>query len=153
MSKPKFVYVIYIQSTVEKVWDAFTKPEFTRQYWCGTWHDTTWKAGASWKLMIPDGRVGDVGEVVEAEKPKRIVLRWRNEFRPELKKEGYSICTIEMEQAGAAVKLKLTHEMDGPESKLIEAMSQGWPMILSSMKTMLETGESIEDTREWPKGF
>jgi len=85
MPKDRFVYVTYIRTTPEKLWDALTEPEFTRAYWSGTWHDTTWKPGASWNLMIPDGRVGDSGEVLEVDRPRRLVLKWRNEFRPELR--------------------------------------------------------------------
>jgi uncharacterized protein YndB with AHSA1/START domain len=77
----KFVYAIYIRTTAEKLWDALTKPEFTRAYWCGTWHECDWQSGSPWRLMIPDGRVGDSGEVVAIERPRRLVLLWRNEFR------------------------------------------------------------------------
>jgi uncharacterized protein YndB with AHSA1/START domain len=86
----KFVYVTYIRTTPEKLWDALTKPEFTRVYWCETWQDSAWEAGSPWRIMIPDGRVADSGEVVEIDRPRRLVLTWRNEFRPELKAEGYS---------------------------------------------------------------
>jgi uncharacterized protein YndB with AHSA1/START domain len=103
--------------------------------------------------MIPDGRVGDAGEVLEIEPNKRLVLSWRNEFKPELKKEGVSRLTYELEQQGDMVKLSLIHEIDKPESKLIEAVSTGWPMILASLKSLLETGESLEATRKWPKGM
>src|SRR5271170_4122171 len=99
MNKPKFVYVTYFRSTPQKVWNALTKPEFTRLIWCGTHHETTWARGSSWKLMIPDGRVADAGEVVEIDAPRRLVLRWRNEFLPELRAEGFSLCTIEIEEA------------------------------------------------------
>jgi hypothetical protein len=71
------------------------------------------------------------------------VLKWRNEFRPELKAEGYSRCTLEIEPAGEAVKLTVTHEIDKPVSKLIDAVSGGWPMILSSLKSLLETGSPL----------
>jgi uncharacterized protein YndB with AHSA1/START domain len=60
----KFVYAIYVRTTAEKLWDALTSPEFTRSYWCGTWHECSWEPGSQWRLMIPDGRVGDSGEVV-----------------------------------------------------------------------------------------
>ena len=82
MSESKFIYVTYIRTTPEKLWDALTKPEFTRLYWCECWHDSTWEQGASWKLVIPDGRVGDSGEVVEIDRPRRLVITWRNEFVP-----------------------------------------------------------------------
>ncbi len=147
MSNSRFVYVIYIRSTPEKVWDALTKPEFTRQYWVGAWHETTWEKGAKWKLMLPDGRIADAGEVMEVDRPRRLVMTWRNEFIPELTPEGFSRCTYDLETQGNSVKLTVTHEMDKPNSKLIDAVSKGWPHILSSMKTMLETGASLEETR------
>lgn len=151
MAGDRFVYVIYIRTTQEKVWEALTKPEFTRAYWCETWHDTTWEPGSAWKLMIPDGRVADGGEVIEIEKPRRLVLNWRNEFLPEMRAEGYSRCTFELEPSGDAVKLTVTHEIDKPKSKLIEGVSSGWPAILSSLKSLLETGEALEATKRWPK--
>jgi uncharacterized protein YndB with AHSA1/START domain len=146
MNKNGFVYTTYIRTTPEKLWDALTKPEFTRQYWSEVWHETTWKPGAEWKMKIPDGRTTDAGEVVEADKPRRLVLRWRNEFRPELKAD---------EQQGDMVKLTIVHELekDVAKSKFIEAVSSGWPIILSSLKSLLETGESLEATRKWPKGM
>jgi uncharacterized protein YndB with AHSA1/START domain len=153
MPNDKFVYVTYIRTTPEKLWDALTQPEFTRTYWAGVWHDTTWEKGSPWKLMIPDGRVGDTGDVVEIDKPRRLVLKWRNEFRPELRAEGYSTCTFEIQRQDDIVKLTIIHEIDKPESKFIQAVSNGWPMILSSLKTLLETGDSLEATKRWPKGM
>jgi uncharacterized protein YndB with AHSA1/START domain len=152
MANSQFVYVTYIRTTPEKLWQALLEPEFTRQFWCETWQDCTWKPGASWKLMIPDGRVGDAGEVLEIDPPRKLVLRWRNEFKPELRAEGDSRLTYLLEQQGDSVKLSLLHEMDKPDSQLIQGVSQGWPAILSSLKSLLETGESLEATRRWPKG-
>ena len=103
--------------------------------------------------MIPDGRVGDAGEVLEIEPEKRLVLSWRNEFMPELRAEGYSRLTYELEQQGESVKLTVIHEMDKPDSKLIGAVSSGWPHILASLKSLLETGESLVETRKWPEGM
>ena len=151
MASDRFVYVIYIRTTAEKLWDALTSPAFTRQYWAGTWQESTFVKGASWKIMIPDGRVADSGEVIEADRPRRLVLKWRNEFS-ELRTEGYSRCTYEIEPAGESVKLTVTHEIDKEGSKFIQAVSKGWPHILSSLKSLLETGQSLAETREWPKG-
>lgn len=151
MESDRFVYVIYIRTTPEKLWRALIEPEFTRQYWAECWQDSTWKVGASWKLMIPDGRIGDMGEVVEFDPPRRMVLSWRNEFMPELKAEGFSRAAYELEQQSDMVKLTLTHEIDRTGSKLIASVSTGWPAILSSLKSLLETGESLEATRRWPK--
>jgi uncharacterized protein YndB with AHSA1/START domain len=153
MADSRFVYVTYIRTTPEKLWQALLDPKFTRQYWAETWQDCTWQPGASWKLMIPDGRVGDSGEVVEITPQRKLVVTWRNEFKPELRAEGYTRATLELEQQGDMVKLTLTHESDTPNSKMIEAVSGGWPIILSSLKSLLETGESLEATRHWPKGM
>jgi uncharacterized protein YndB with AHSA1/START domain len=152
MAESRFVYVTYIRTTAEKLWQALTGPEFTRKYWAETWQDCQWAPGASWKLMIPDGRVGDSGEIIEIDPPRRMVISWRNEFVPEMRAEGYSRMTCELEQQGDSVKLTLIHEMDRKDSKLIDAVSNGWPAILASLKSLLETGESLEATRTWPKG-
>jgi uncharacterized protein YndB with AHSA1/START domain len=153
MAESRFVYVTYIRTTPEKLWKALIDPEFTRKYWVETWQDCEWKVGASWRLMIPDGRVGDSGEVVEIEPTKRLVLKWRNEFMPEVRAEGYSRLTYELEEQGDSVMLTVIHEMEKPGSKLIDKVSNGWPAILASLKSLLETGESLEATRRWPKGM
>lgn len=149
--KSSFVSVIYIRTTAEKLWQALIEPEFTKQYWAQCWQESAWRKGAAWKIMKPDGQIADSGEIVEIEPHKRLVISWRNEFRPELTAEGYSRLTYELEQQGDMVKLTLMHEMPIEKSKLIDAVSNGWPAILSSLKSMLETGESLEATRRWPK--
>jgi uncharacterized protein YndB with AHSA1/START domain len=153
MAESRFVYVTYIRTTAEKLWQALIDPEFTRQYWVGTSQESEWKQGASWRLMMPDGRVADSGEILEIEPYRRIVMSWRNEFKPELKEEGPSRLTYELEKMGNSVKLTIIHEHDKPDSKFIEAVSQGWPHLLASLKSLLETGESLEETRQWPKGM
>ena len=142
-----FVYVTFIRTTPERLWSALTDPQFTRQYWFGVHADTDWKAGSPWQLVFADGRVADTGEIVEADPPRRLVIKWRNEFRPELKAEGYSRCTMDLEPVGGVVKQTITHVMDQPESKLIEAVSGGWPHILSNLKTLLETGEVLPELK------
>jgi uncharacterized protein YndB with AHSA1/START domain len=151
MKKDQFVYVTYIRTTPEKLWKALIEPEFTRKFWCNTTQESEWKPGASWKVLMPDGAVADSGEVVEIEPHRRLVLKWRNEFRPELKAEGYSRLTYQLEKEGKSVKLTVIHEMEKEGSKFIEAVSSGWPHILASLKSLLETGESLEETREWPQ--
>jgi uncharacterized protein YndB with AHSA1/START domain len=152
MAESQFAYVIYIRTTPEKLWQALIEPEFTRQFWAETWQESEWKPGASWRIMIPDGRVADTGEILEFEPYRRIVLTWRNEFKPELRAEGHSRLTYELEQQQDSVKLTVLHEIDKTGSKFIQAVSQGWPPILSSLKSLLETGEALEVTRRWPKG-
>jgi uncharacterized protein YndB with AHSA1/START domain len=102
--------------------------------------------------MIPDGRVGDAGEVLEIDAERRLVLSWRNEFMPELRAEGFSRLTYELEPLGESVKLTVIHEIDKPDSKFIQAVSNGWSHLLASLKSLLETGESLVETRKWPEG-
>jgi uncharacterized protein YndB with AHSA1/START domain len=132
-----------------KLWRALIDPEFTRRYWAETWQESEWKPGSSWRIMIPDGTVADTGEIVEIEPNRRLVLTWRNEFRPELHEEGYSRLTYELEKQTESVKLTIIHEIDVPNSKFIQAVSGGWPAILASLKSLLETGEPLEETRRW----
>jgi uncharacterized protein YndB with AHSA1/START domain len=153
MADTRFVYVTYIRTTPEKLWRALLDPEFTRRYWFETWMESGWKSGESWRLMIPDGRVGYSGEVIEIEPQRRLVLSWRAEFKPELHAEGYSRVTFELEPQGEAVKLTVVHEIDKPDSKLVNTLSNGWPQLLCSLKSLLETGESLAETRRWPKGL
>jgi uncharacterized protein YndB with AHSA1/START domain len=149
----RFVYVTYIRTTPEKLWNALIDPEFTRRYWVETWQESEWQKGSSWRLMLPDGRVGDSGEVLEIEPNRRLVLSWRNEFKTELRDEAPTRLTCEIEKQGESVKLTLIHESEAPGSKTIEMVSQGWPMLLSSLKSLLETGDPLEETRRWPKGM
>jgi uncharacterized protein YndB with AHSA1/START domain len=102
--------------------------------------ESQWTAGSSWQLVSGDGQVFDAGEIVEAEPPRRLVIRWHHQNKPELKAEGPSLCTMELEPAAGAVKLSITHSIEREPSKLIEAVSGGWPKILSNLKSLLETG-------------
>lgn len=152
MDRPKFVYVTYIRTTPEKLWRALIEPEFTRQYWVATWQESEWQAGTSWRLMIPDGRIGDSGAVMEIDPPRRLVLSWRVELKPEMRAEGFSRVTYELQEEGDMVKLTLVQEIDKRASKVIEEMSTGWPLLLASLKSLLETGRPLEATRHWPAG-
>jgi uncharacterized protein YndB with AHSA1/START domain len=140
MPKTEFVYVTYIRTTPEKLWEALTDEEFTKQYWAASISD--WKKGSPWKLVLTDGRLADTGEVLEVDPPRRLVLKWQNEFRPEVKADGYTRCTFQLEREGEMVKLTITHEAERPH-KLIDAVSAGWPRVLSSLKSFLETGKAL----------
>jgi uncharacterized protein YndB with AHSA1/START domain len=140
----QFVYVTYIRTTPEKVWEALTTPEFTRQFWFGIAQESTFKPGAPWKLVGSEGKVYDTGEVLESDPPRRLVLKWRNEFKPELKEEGYTRCVMDIVLDGDTTKLTITHSIDRDGAKVIEAVSGGWPKVLSGLKSFLETGRAIE---------
>jgi uncharacterized protein YndB with AHSA1/START domain len=153
MAESQFVYVAFIRTTPEKLWRALMEPEFTRQFWMGTTQESEWKVGSSWRIVKPDGKNSDSGEVVEIEPHRRLVLNWQNHLFPEMTAEGFSRMTYELEQKGDMVKLTVTHGMEKSESKFIKAVSNGWPIILASLKSLLETGESLEATRNWPEGM
>jgi uncharacterized protein YndB with AHSA1/START domain len=145
----RFVYVTYIRTTAEKVWAALISPDFAEKYWRGVRPQADWKLGGGWKLVFPDGRVGDMGEIVAFEPQKRLAIKWRNEFKPEFKAEGWSLCTMEIEPMGEAVRLTVTHSMQRESSKLIEAVSGGWPQILSNLKSLIETGSVVLGPKEF----
>lgn len=140
MARSTFVYVTYIRTTPEKLWSALTDVEFMKQYWFGMRCESQWTPGSSWKLVSAEGQVFDSGQIVEAEPPRRLVIRWQHQKRPELNAEGQSLCTMEIEPTDAAVKLSITHTIEREPSKLIEAVSGGWPKIISNLKSLLETG-------------
>ena len=146
-AESRFVYVTYIKTTPERLWAALTSSEFARQYWLGIAVEAEWKAGGAWKLVLPDGRTADEGEIVAFEPPSRLAIRWRNEFKPELKAEGWSLCTMDIESSAGAVKLTVTHNIEREQSQFIKAVSGGWPQILSNLKSLLETGATILQQR------
>jgi uncharacterized protein YndB with AHSA1/START domain len=140
MARSTFVYVTYIRTTPEKLWAALTDAAFMRQYWFGNHCESDWTPGSSWKNVYPDGRVTDVGEIVAAEPPRRLVIRWQHQDKPELAAEGASLCTIEIAPFGSAVKLSITHTIEREGSRLIEAVSGGWPKVVANLKSLLEGG-------------
>ena len=140
MARSTFVYVTYIRTTPERLWSALTDAGFIKQYWFGMRCESEWMAGSSWKLVSGDGRIFDAGEIVEAEPRRRLVIRWQHHNKPEIEAEGVSLCTIELEPSGSAVKLSITHTIEREPSKFIEAVSGGWPKVVSNLKSLLETG-------------
>jgi uncharacterized protein YndB with AHSA1/START domain len=152
MARSTFVYVTYIRTTPERLWSALTDDtEFMRQYWFGVHCESEWTAGSGWKMVHGDGQVTDAGEIVEADPPRRLVIRWWHQSKPELKAEGESLCTMELEPAGSAVKLSITHTIGREPSQLITAVSGGWPKIISNLKSLLETG-TIALQEAYPPG-
>ena len=140
MAGSSFVYVTYIRTTPERLWSALTDAEFMKQYWFSTHCESRWAPGSSWKHVTGDGQTLDAGEIVEVEPSRRLMIRWQNQHQPELKAEGDSLCTLEWEPSGTAVKLSLTHSMQRAPSKFIEAVAGGWPKVISNLKSLLETG-------------
>lgn len=139
----RFVYAIYIRTTPEKLFQALTDPTISPRYWRGMASESEWKPGAAWRLLFPDGRVADSGEVLECDPPRRLALRWRNEWKPEAAAEGWARCVFDIEPFDGCVKLTLDHSMERPDSVLIGLVSGGWPQVLSGLKSLLENGEPL----------
>jgi uncharacterized protein YndB with AHSA1/START domain len=152
MARSTFVYVTYIRTTPERLWSALTTDaEFMKQYWFGVHCQSQWTPGSSWKMVYTDGTISDSGEILEADPPRRLVIRWQHQNKPELKAEGDSRCTLELEPTGTAVKLSIIHTIEREPSKLIAAVSGGWPKIISNLKSLLETG-SVALGEPYPAG-
>jgi len=151
VANSKFVYVTYIRATPQKIWEAFTTPDFQRKFWFGMHQDSDFRKGSSWRIVFEDGRTADSGEILESDPPHRLAIKWRNEFRPELREEGYGDCLMTLEEDGGTTKLTITHSIERENSKVIEAVSGGWPKILSALKSLLETGSALPITHQRAK--
>lgn len=146
-AKSTFVYTTYIRTTPDKLWAALTGPEFMKQYWFGMHIASDFQPGAPWRLLSAEERTMDDGTVLEADPPRKLVLRWRNRWNPELEAEGDTLCTMTLQPEGDTVRLHIVHESERPESRLIGAVSGGWPKIVSNLKSLLETGAVILPAR------
>ena len=142
MSKPQFVYVTYIETTPEKLWQALTSSEFTRQYWFGAEVRSDWKVGSPFALTL-EGEVTDSGEILEADPPRRLSYSFKHQKFEELRGEPISRVVFTLQPFGKLVKLTVTHEGFGVGSKLLDGISKGWPAILSGLKSLLETGKLL----------
>lgn len=144
MNKPAFVYVTYIATTPEKLWNALTDGEATRQYWR---HDNVsdWKPGSTWEHRRSDGEQGKldiVGKVVESVPPKRLVVTWGRP-RDVAETAKHSRVTYEIEPMASAVKLVVTHDHLDADPDMARSISNGWPMVLSNLKSFIETGRPL----------
>src|SRR5882757_10280643 len=142
MSKPEFVYVTYIETTPEKLWEALTSSAFTRQYWFDTELRSDWKVGSPLALVM-SGQTTDTGEILEADRPRRLAYTFKHEVDEEMWKEPATKVVFALQPFGNLVKLTVTHEGFGVGSKLLDGISKGWPAILSGLKSLLETGTAL----------
>jgi uncharacterized protein YndB with AHSA1/START domain len=140
--KTEFVYTTYISSTPQKVWDAITTPEFARQYW-GHANVSDWKQGSKWNMVNAEGGVQMTGEVLESRAPSRLVLSW---VSPEnvANLSEHSRVTFEIDAIGDVVRLNVVHDQLNAGSEMAKGISKGWPLVLSGLKSFLETGKAYD---------
>lgn len=155
MTKPSFVYVTYIATTPEKVWQALTDTDVTRRFWVGPKGDcarvnvSDWKPESKWDHQRADGsRVVDItGTVVESAAPQRLVISWARPSEAD-DTSKHSRVTFDIEpHIDGLVRLTVTHEDLEKDPKMLEGISGGWPMVLSNLKTLLETGHPLPHSR------
>lgn len=150
MSKPEFVYVTYIATTPERLWEALTQGEFTQQYWYGRRIESDWRTGSPVRFF--DGNsdyLTDSGVVLESDPPRRLAYSFRNEFDPQATELGYSRVSFSLEaHPEGLVKLTLVHD-ELPSEEMAQGFREGWAPILSSLKTFLETGRPLPQLRSF----
>lgn len=140
MKKPKLVYTTYIRSTPKKTWDALCKPAFTRQYWGGLANVSDWKKGSPWEHVTAEKEAWIQGKVVECVPARRLVLTWAE---PDNLKD-VSRVTFELEPMAGMVCLTVTHDQFKAGSKMVDKVAWGWPRVLCSLKSFLETGKGLD---------
>jgi uncharacterized protein YndB with AHSA1/START domain len=150
--KPRTVYVTYIASTPEKVWQALTSSEFTRKYFWDRDIELEPKLGGAFALKLPDGKVNVSGKVIGYDPPRKLSVTWKVEWPEEFRKLPECVVTYEIAQAGEAVRLTMTesHSWNVPEA-ILSGGRTGWPAILSGLKSLLETGKVPAIKMEPPK--
>jgi uncharacterized protein YndB with AHSA1/START domain len=145
-AKPSFDYVIHIGAAPDEVWRGLTDGRLTRQYWYGRRADSDWKVGSPvtfWYDSADGDAVSDRGIVLESVRPRRLSYTWQVQFIASMRDENPSRVTFEIEPEGEDSKLTLTHDELEPGGEVLPAVRQGWPVILCSLKSLLETGEPL----------
>jgi uncharacterized protein YndB with AHSA1/START domain len=143
MSKPEFVYTTFIKTTPERLWHALTDTAFTESYWFGCRLSSDWKVGSPMH-MTKGGKMMNECVILESDPPRRLAYSWLTVFDEEMKREQPSRVTFTIEPSQNAVKLTVTHDGFAEGSKTLPSISNGWPLVLSSLKSILETGQPLQ---------
>ncbi len=144
MAESRFLYLTYIRAPAHKVFDALTDPEQNKLFWAGYHQESSWAVGADFAIIGPEGKAWDTGKVLAFDPPRRLSVTWRHQHDEAMKAEGESVCSFLVEAlSDELTKVTVTHVIGVADSKLIGAVSGGWPMILSSLKSLLETGKPL----------
>jgi uncharacterized protein YndB with AHSA1/START domain len=145
MDRPQFVYVTYISATPEKIWNALIDAEMTTQYWQHV-NVSDWQPGSRWehRRAGKDGAVLLVGKVIESSPPRRLVLTWAFPA-DEAREEKHTRVTFELEPVGTVVRLTVTHDQLEAGSDMLQGITRGWPKVLSSLKSLMESGRALPE--------
>lgn len=143
MSKPKFVYVTFIRATPEKVWEALTRADLTEKYWFGYRVSAEGKPGDHMTAMSPAGQKAHDDPILESDPPRRLVYGWKPLYK-DVPNERASRVTFELKPIKGQTRLTVTHDDFDEGSRIFEMISSGWPAVLSSLKSFLETGKGLE---------
>jgi uncharacterized protein YndB with AHSA1/START domain len=144
--RPEFVYVTYIAATADRVWQALTEGDFTARYWGGLRITSDWQAGSKVQHLGPDGGAALVGEVLEASFPTRLAYTFHMQISEETRAEAPSRVSFDLQELEIVTKLTVTHSHEAP-GPTYSNTSNGWPALMSSLKSLLETGEPLPFTR------
>ena len=146
METSKFVYVTHINTTPERLWSALTRPEFTQQYWAGRRIQSDWTTGASVKLLKADGGIDLNGEVLKAEPPHVLSYTFQHGTKEGEAPNPITHVTFQISVSYGVTKLTVVHDGFDPGSEIFQQLGSGWQAILSSLKTLLETGVPLPFT-------
>jgi uncharacterized protein YndB with AHSA1/START domain len=142
MNKPEFVYTTYIETSAEKLWQALTDGDFTERYWFGHRVTSDWKAGSPYKFAR-QGAPSIEGKVLVSDPPRQLSYSW-DSCSPEAQRERTSRVTFDLEPRGKIVKLTVTHDELDERGATLRNISGGWPMVIASLKSLLETGHALD---------
>ncbi len=141
--KPKFVYVTYIASTPEQVWQALVDPDMTEKYWFGYRVAANGKVGDHMTAVSPAGKLAHRDPILESDPPRRLVYGWKPLYE-DMPDERPSRVTFELARFKSQTRLTVIHDEFDDGSKIFDMIGKGWPAVLSSMKSFLETGRGLE---------
>jgi uncharacterized protein YndB with AHSA1/START domain len=142
MTKPEFVYTTYIETSADKLWQALTDGDFTERYWFGHRVASDWEAGSPYRFA-KQGAPTIEGKVLVADPPRRLAYSW-DSCSPEAQRERTSRVTFDLEPRGKVVKLTVTHDELDERGVTLRNISGGWPMVVASLKSLLETGHALD---------
>jgi uncharacterized protein YndB with AHSA1/START domain len=147
-NRPEHIYTLVIAATPERIWQALTSKEFTRQYFYCTDVESDWQPGSRVAWSMPDGQLAVDGEVLAASPPTHLAVTWQVHYDEDMEREApsrvqFDIESMESDSDAPVCRLTVTHDRFAPDSKVFPSISQGWGQILCSLKTLLETGQAL----------